>query len=163
MLKNCSIISLCLLLNLQNVNVVGEEFDLLSGYGIDKSGLSNTITSDETILATLHKFQLGLIKNLLSADNQSYVIDQNVLLEWVRLVVNYCWGRHMLFVMNELLHSLLKCISCPLLLLALLVLLTLLFCCPLCVIDEVILLILASLHLVGLLLNNDCLSPRSHY
>ena len=164
MLKDCSVISLCLLLNLENVNVVREELNLLAGDGIDQSGLSNTVTAYESILATLHKLKLGLVENLLAANYQSNAVNQNVLLERVGLVVHYCRGRHMLFVMDELLHSLLECVSCSLLLLGLLVLLASLFdCCSLCVIDEVILPLLATFHLVGLLLNNDCLSTRSLY
>lgn len=46
MIKDSDIVSLCLLFDLQNVNVLWEVLDLLSADSVDQSGFSNTVAAD---------------------------------------------------------------------------------------------------------------------
>ena len=120
--EDCHIIRLGLLLNLEDVNVLREFFNLSSSNGIDQCCLTNTITTDQTILAALHQLQLSIFKESLTTDDQGQVVDQDVGLERIGLVVHHSGGRDALLVQNELLDLLVEGILHPLLILGLLLL-----------------------------------------
>ena len=107
-LKDCLIVSLSLLLNLQDMHVLRELFNFLTSDGIDQCGLTDTVTTDETILTTLHKLELRLIKKRFTTNDQSQIVDQDVSLEWIRLIVNDDRGRNVLLVLNEFLYLFVK-------------------------------------------------------
>ena len=72
------------------MDVLRELLDLLSGYSIDQSCLTNTVSSYETIFTTLDQFKLGLLKQSLTTNDESKVGDKNVTTERVCLVVDDC-------------------------------------------------------------------------
>jgi hypothetical protein len=74
-LKDSAVISLSLLLNLENVDVVRELLDFLSRDRIDEGGLANTVPTDEAVLPALHELQLGLVEQGLAANDQCQVVD----------------------------------------------------------------------------------------
>lgn len=61
MLQNSDRVTLDLLLNLQNMDVLWELFNLSSRNGINKTGLTNTVSTDETVLLTTGQFECGAL------------------------------------------------------------------------------------------------------
>jgi hypothetical protein len=52
-LEDGAVIGLGLLLDLQDVHVLGELLDLLAGNGVDQGGLSDAVATDEPVLPPL--------------------------------------------------------------------------------------------------------------
>ena len=121
-IKDCNIIRLGLLLNLEDVNVLREFFYLSSCNGVDQCCLTDTITTDQTILAALHQLKLSTFKQSLATNDQSQVVDQDVSFERIGLIVHHSGGRDTLLVQYELLDLLVEGILHPLFILGLLLL-----------------------------------------
>jgi hypothetical protein len=51
------------------VNILRELFDLLSRDGINQSGLTDTISTNKTILFTLDELELSLLKESLATND----------------------------------------------------------------------------------------------
>lgn len=56
MIKDRDCVALYLLLDLQNMKVLGEFFNLRATDSINKTSLTNAVTADKTILFTSDKF-----------------------------------------------------------------------------------------------------------
>jgi hypothetical protein len=108
MFKHRVVVSLCLLFYLKDMNVLRPLFNLFACNCIDKGCFTNTISPDKTILSTLDKFELRLVKKCLSSDNQSQTVNQYVVLERVWLIVEYCRRWNTLLVLHEFLDFLVK-------------------------------------------------------
>jgi len=75
MVKNADIISFRFLLNLKNVNILRKLLDFFPCDTVDKSGLTNTIPPDKTILSPLNKFKLSLLQKSLATNDKSKICD----------------------------------------------------------------------------------------
>jgi len=103
MLEHRDVVCLGLLLDLEDVDVLGELLDLLPADGVDECGLADAVAADEPVLAALHQLQLRVVQQRLAADDQRQLVDQDVVLEGVRLVVDNGGGRNVALVLVELL------------------------------------------------------------
>ena len=108
MIKDRDIISLSFLLDLKNVNILRELVDFLSCDSIDESGLTNTVSTNQTIFTALNQLQLRLIQQCFTTDNQSQVVDQNVGLERIDLIMNNLRWWDSLLMLKELFNLLIK-------------------------------------------------------
>jgi len=86
-LKHSDIVTLDLLLNLQDVHVSGEFLDLTSTDCIDQARLTDTIPADQAILAALDEPQCGVFEQSLATNDNVDALHGNVLLEAIALVV----------------------------------------------------------------------------
>jgi hypothetical protein len=111
MVKDRLSVSLNLLLNLQNVNSLGELFDFRARNCIDEASFTDTIATDETVLFTAHKFEEGLVEEDLSTDNKSHRWDVDVGAEVVLSIVAHLRSRNLVLVSHKLGNFLVKSIS----------------------------------------------------
>jgi hypothetical protein len=119
-IEDAAVVGFSLLLNLEDVDVVGELFDLLAGDGIDEGGLTDSVTPDQPVLAALNQLQLSLVQQGFPANNQGKVVDEDVGLEGVGFVVDDGGRGDALFMLHELFDLLVECVLLPHLLLGLL-------------------------------------------
>jgi hypothetical protein len=102
MVKARLIVRLDFLLHLQNVNALGEMFNLRTGNGIDKASLTNSIATNETVPFTTHEFKQCHVEEHLTANNQSHLVERNVSAEGVPAVVTHLGGWNLVLVGIEL-------------------------------------------------------------
>ena len=88
--------------------ILRELVDFFSCDSIDKSGLTNTVSTNQTIFSALNQLQLRLIQQCFTTDNQSQVVDQNVGLERIDLIMNNLRWWDSLLMLKELFNLLIK-------------------------------------------------------
>lgn len=108
MIQDAYIISLGLLLDLQNVNVLRELFNLLASDPVDKSSFTDAVPAHQTVLAALHQLELGLLQQCLATNDKSQVSDQDVSLERIHLIVHDSRGRDALLVLDKFFYLFVK-------------------------------------------------------
>jgi len=108
MVKNGDFVRFCLLLNLQSMDVFGEFLDFSSGDGVDKTRLTNTIATNETVGLASHKLKHRVFKQGLSTDNHSEILNLDVRVKPSALLVSYFWKRDLGLVHHELMDFLVE-------------------------------------------------------
>ena len=80
-LKNGNVISLGLLLDLQDMDVFGEVLDLQTTDGVDQARLTDTVSSNKTVLASFDESNGSVLKAEQVTGSDGDGIDGNVLVE----------------------------------------------------------------------------------
>jgi len=102
-LKNSEIVTFNFLLYLKSVNVFGETLNVCSRDGINQACLTNTITTNESILGALNKLQSGVFKQMVTT-NDNVDRNVNVCFEINSLVVTNLRWRNVFLFLVELGH-----------------------------------------------------------
>lgn len=84
--------------------------ELLTAQSIDKSGLTDTVTTDETVLSTTCELDGSLVEQGLTTGNKSHVGQMNVGTRLILLVVLDLWGRNLGLGAHELMDLLVECV-----------------------------------------------------
>ena len=88
-----------------------EFFKFAPRYGINETGLSNTVSADQPILAATDQFQRRTFQQGLATYNDCEIRYHNVLVEGETLVVANLWRRDLVLVAHKFSNFLVKCVS----------------------------------------------------
>ena len=111
MLQHRDIVSLDFLLDLKNVDAHREFFKFAPRYGINETGLSDTVSADQPILAATDQFQRRTFQQSLATYNDCKIRYHNVLVEGEPLVMANLWRRDLVLVAHKFRNFLVKCVS----------------------------------------------------
>lgn len=110
MLKDGYVITFDLLLDLQDMNICWELFDLTTTNGIDQARLTDTVSSHKTVLSSLDKPQMSVLQKSLATNDDVDGSHVDVLLESFAFVVAALRHRDTLLMAHELLNLLVQCV-----------------------------------------------------
>ena len=110
MLNDGNVVFLDLLLYLEDVQVCRELIDLTSADGVNEAGFSDTIATNETVLAAFDKFEDCIIQQGLASYDNCHTSHVNVLFEALAFVVTHLRLGNAVLIAHELGNFFVKCI-----------------------------------------------------
>jgi len=100
-LEHTYFVALDLLLNLQRMHVFGVLLDLATTDGVDETCLTDTVATNETVLAALSQLEGGSFQQSFTAHDNRDTLDVDVLVEAVALLVAHHGRRDSLLVAHK--------------------------------------------------------------
>jgi len=100
-LDHGDIVALDLLLNLKRVHVFGVLLDLATTDGVDETCLTDTVATNETVLAALSQLEGGIFEQSFTTLDNRDTRDVDVLVEAVALLVAHLGRRDSRLVVHK--------------------------------------------------------------
>ena len=88
MLQNCELVSWDFLLDLQNMEVLGHSLNLSSAHGINKTCLTNTVSSNESVLSASRESKDCAVKQSFTSNDECHTWREEVSLRVSSLIMN---------------------------------------------------------------------------